>query len=244
MKLSMITGTSRGLGLSITKHLLSIGWNVVGIMRSAANILDSKYIHLTVDLSDIEKLTTLLTDWIENGDLNKYSELHFIHNASVFWPVNLLPLIETKDLQKSLNINFTSAAVMSQILISKLQPIGLPLKITFISSPAASIGIPGAAPYCAAKAALESLVKTIHSETSFYKTKVECISFMPGRIYTEMQAEMRSYSKEQFPMVDRYKALHEKQELQSPEKVAKLFCENIMEGKFESGKSYSIDNFR
>ena len=67
---------------------------------------------------------------------------------------------------------------------------------------------------------------------------------MPGRIDTEMQAEMRSYSKEQFPMVDRYKALHEKQELQSPEKVAKLFCENIMEGKFESGKSYSIDNFR
>ena len=134
-------------------------------------------------------------------------------------------------------MNLVSAALMSQALLSFFETTNIPLKIILMSSPAASIGIPGAAIYWAAKAGMEALVRVIHSEISFYKNAVKCISFMPGRIDTDMQAEMRSYSKEAFPVVDRYKGFHEKGELQNPKSVAKMFCENLMEKDFEAGRA-------
>ena len=243
MKLAIVTGSSRGLGLAIVQRLLLERFQVLGLSRTAPNNLGAGYSHLLIDLNAIVLMKDLLGKCLERNDLSNLDEIILIHNASVFGPVGLLPSLHDDDIQNSLNLNLVSGAVLSQLLISHSVKMKVPLKILFISSPAAMIGIPGATIYCIAKAGLESLVKGIHSEIPYYQNSVKCVSFMSGRIDTEMQTEMRSYSKDRFPMVERYQGFHEKGELQKPGFVANIFCENLILKDIESGRAYSIADF-
>ena len=204
---------------------------------------DPNYTHVAADLADLDSSGKALKAALEDLDLSQLTEVHFIHNAYAFLPVGLLPNLDANEIRRSIDVNLVSGVLLSQIILSVFAKSKIALRMIFISSPAATIGIPGATVYCATKAGVESLVRGIHSETSYYSNPVKCISFMPGRIDTGMQTEMRSYSKDQFPVVDRYKGFHEKGELQDPKKVAKIFCENLIERDVDSGHAYSINEF-
>ena len=58
----IVTGSSSGIGLSITKALLKNKANVLGISRRNPNFSNKNYHHIQFDLSNIEteyeKLTT------------------------------------------------------------------------------------------------------------------------------------------------------------------------------------------
>src|SRR4051812_44542989 len=100
MKLAIITGSSRGLGLAITQHLLTSDWNVLGLSRSTPKEkLSSNYTHLSFDLADLNAPETLIQK-LKSMNLTSFSEIFFIHNASAFWPVGLLPNLKADEIQK------------------------------------------------------------------------------------------------------------------------------------------------
>jgi NAD(P)-dependent dehydrogenase (short-subunit alcohol dehydrogenase family) len=46
-----VVGNSDGIGLALTKRLLTTGWTVVGLSRSASEIDDDRYTHRVADVS-------------------------------------------------------------------------------------------------------------------------------------------------------------------------------------------------
>lgn len=48
---AVVTGTSRGLGVAIAEDLLSVGYDVVGISRSASPIRHERFVHSPADIS-------------------------------------------------------------------------------------------------------------------------------------------------------------------------------------------------
>lgn len=50
-KLALIIGNSGGIGLALTKQLLSIGWQVIGFSKSNSEIEDTMYRHVLVDVT-------------------------------------------------------------------------------------------------------------------------------------------------------------------------------------------------
>lgn len=55
MKTVVITGTSRGLGLSIAKKFIDAGWHVIGIGRTSPTALQN-YTHYTADIVNMSEV--------------------------------------------------------------------------------------------------------------------------------------------------------------------------------------------
>src|SRR5437016_3775633 len=58
--LILITGASRGIGRSLTEHLLEHGHAVVGCSRKASNLTHSRYEHVVADVTSEDQVTHLL----------------------------------------------------------------------------------------------------------------------------------------------------------------------------------------
>ena len=56
---ALLIGNSDGIGLVVTKELLKLGWEIVGISRSTSPIEDSLYRHFIAEVQDDEFLTKL-----------------------------------------------------------------------------------------------------------------------------------------------------------------------------------------
>ena len=69
MKRAIITGASSGIGYEISKRLLKLGFEVIGISRNIADLIDNKnFTHIKCDLSD-EKQTLSLCKNLKKEDI-------------------------------------------------------------------------------------------------------------------------------------------------------------------------------
>ena len=94
----IVTGSSSGIGLSITKSLLKNNANVFGISRRTPNFHNKKYQHIEFDLSKIEsmyeKLGKLIKDkpidgLISNAGTGKLESLENFSPKQIFEFINL-----------------------------------------------------------------------------------------------------------------------------------------------------------
>lgn len=243
MKLAVVTGTSRGLGRAVAAELIEKGYQVLGLGRTSSSELDacSSYRHVAFDLGASEtSMPPILTA------LEKYcirSELVFIHNASVIRPVGLISHLTQSDVRTGMEINLVAPILLSQAILRYCEGKKVPLRMIHISSSAAERAIPGLNLYAVAKAGLEMLVRSIHSESS-ENGGVICIGFRPGRMNTEMQAEMRSFPESEFPAVGRYQDSYEMGLLTDPGIVAAAFVEKLVLPPVESGRIYSYEELK
>ena len=51
---AMLVGNSDGIGLSTTRRLLAVGWDIIGVSRSESPIASATYHHRVADVSDNE----------------------------------------------------------------------------------------------------------------------------------------------------------------------------------------------
>ena len=79
MKWAVVTGSSSGLGLAMTAHLLDQGWNVAGGSRSGTDIEHENFYDLELDVTDevaVEEFYTTLRELTPKVHL-------FIQNAGI-----------------------------------------------------------------------------------------------------------------------------------------------------------------
>lgn len=213
-KYAFVTGASAGLGKAICEELLISGWKVFGISRSHT-ILHQNYISIFCDLSLPGNLAEVK---FESFDA---SNLLLINNAGSLGEIGPVGSIADEEIIQTISLNLTAAAVLSNKFLKQTQALDCPKTIINISSGAGRNAYDGWATYCSTKAGLDMFSSAVAKELNLSgNSATRIFSIAPGVIDTQMQEEIRSKSVNEFSSVERFKLMHQNNQLSTPESTA------------------------
>ena len=179
----IITGTSSGIGMKISKFLLKNNNFIWGCSRRKATINHKKYNHSKIDLSNLSDILKW-TKKIKKKSQGKIDLL--ICNASVL-NRSLNMHEDKKNIQKTINTNLTSKILLSKY-ISDLMIKKKKGTIIFFSSVASVIKQEGTSSYSASKSAIETFSEVLAKELKKFQVKVHTlrIIFLPTRLSKDL----------------------------------------------------------
>lgn len=175
---TMITGTSRGIGRRLAEHYLGRDHRVVGCSRSGADWEAEGYWHIPVDVSDEDGVRGLFADVRQRfGGLD-----HLINNAGVA-SMNHSLVTPVSTVRKILETNVVGTFLFSREA-AKLMRKGGRGRIVNLTTVAVPLKLPGEAAYAASKAAVESLTEILAREFEEFGITVNAVG--PGPIETDL----------------------------------------------------------
>ena len=209
-KVAFITGSSKGVGKALCRLLLRKNYIVFGYSRTNT-INHSNFNHLKIDLSNLKKVQKITFPKLKN-------DVILINNAAKIG--NIMPLHLKKGLNiiDEYNLNIISPSLLCAKFINNY--IDNNKLIINVSSGAANNSIASWSTYCATKSALDSLTAVIKEEKH---DKLSVFSIRPGIIDTTMQKRIRQANPNLFPLLDKFIAYYNNNELENTELVARKF---------------------
>ncbi len=95
---ALLVGNSDGIGLAMTKRLLAMGWNVIGVSRSDSPLRDEGYEHRVVDVGDVT-YPGVVTELVSGAPVDLC-----VYCAGIGEPLDLL---EMDDEVRIIDVNLT-----------------------------------------------------------------------------------------------------------------------------------------
>ncbi len=188
-KVVVITGASRGIGEASARELAAQGAKVVLVARSKAKIeaiakdinsSGARALALSADVSDYNSVENLFVQTIA-----KYGKLDvLINNAGLIEPIAKFSETEPEAWTRTVSVNLVGAYNCIRAAIDKFNN---DATIINLSSGAAFTALEGWSAYCASKAGLAMLTKSIGLE----HPQINIYGFAPGLVDTPMQAQIR-----------------------------------------------------
>lgn len=184
----LVTGASSGIGEVVSKFLSSQGYGIVMVARNSeklrelSQILPSKNIYVSYDLSDLEHIEDIFT--ICKEKMIKLDGL--VHCAGIN---NDIPIRsnDIKVMQDVTTINYFSFVEMGKYFCKKKYS-NDGASVVAISSSAADACMKGMCTYSASKAALNASVKVMGKE--FLKRHQRVNAVMPSFVDTPMAKQV------------------------------------------------------
>ncbi|MFC5773534.1 (S)-benzoin forming benzil reductase [Ectobacillus antri] len=248
MRYAIVTGTSRGLGEAIVRKLLEQEIIVFSISRSRNTSLEefakqtnTLFYPFGFDLSNIDSIADLTDEIFALMDVDSAQALYLINNAGMLAPIKPIGRAETKQLITNVHVNLLAPMLLTHEFLKRTQDAPVDKRIVNISSGAGTSPYYGWGAYCTAKAGINMFTRCIALEEEGKEYPVKVISFAPGVVDTDMQAEIRSTDKEDFMNVERFHALKEEDKLLSPDYVAQAVVNLLQANDFEQGGVIRID---
>jgi len=169
MKNAIVTGATSGIGLEISKVLLSEGYRVFGIGRDfkKSGLKDEYFIKKELDLTDIKAVKTLYSEL-------KSMPLDILVNSAGVGKFGLHEELTISDISNMIDINLKAPLLLSKLFIRKLKDSsGFIFNINSISAikPATHGCV-----YGATKAGLQHFGTSLFAESRKYGLKVVNIS--------------------------------------------------------------------
>ncbi|WP_026824944.1 MULTISPECIES: SDR family NAD(P)-dependent oxidoreductase [Exiguobacterium] len=230
MKLALVTGASRGLGRAISQELQSRGYEVVGLSRSQAE--EVTYQQLSVDLSNVSGINSAIeeiTPLLETAD-----SILLVQNAAWIEPIHRVGQLDGDKVTAHVHANLLAPMLLANAVLA----FDKPTELIHVTSGAAKRPISGWSAYCGTKAALDHFTNTLALEL---EGTPHCAAlFNPGVMDTSMQTEIRSSSEDAFADLEQFRSYETEGRLRSPETVARVFAEQLIDRSLENGKTYSI----
>jgi glucose 1-dehydrogenase len=181
-RVTIVTGAAQGLGLAIARRFVEEGARVLladlnaGALAGVAQQLGQPSVVVDVaQRADVQRMVAYATERMGPVDV-------LVNNAGVFRSASLLELSED-DFDLTLAVNLKSVlfgiqAVAPQMIERRRG------SIVNVASVAAVLGSPGAAAYCASKAAVAQLTNVAAIELAPHNVRVNALG--PGTFATEM----------------------------------------------------------
>lgn len=242
MNVYIITGTSSGIGGAIARHLVDAGEGVISISRREniplnriAETNSSFFRHFTFDLTRTDKIPELMKNIFASFKDIKPEGIALINNAGTLDPIGPSGNLDSTLIEIHHKTNLLAPAILIDAFIRLTKPLKVSRSIMNISSGAAYKPYAGWSNYCASKAGLDMLTRSIAMEQSDEAFPVRIISLAPGIVETSMQQKIRATSAEQFPMQKKFADLYENRGLSEPDAVAARIIPLIFSDQPESG---------
>ncbi|MBL8582902.1 MAG: SDR family NAD(P)-dependent oxidoreductase [Rhizobiaceae bacterium] len=185
----IVTGASRGVGLAAARVLAGEGYRLVLAVRSAASAgaLRQEFAEAAVVEADVASPDAAAV--VLQAGVDRWGRVDgLVNNAGVIEPIG--PLAQTDPLawEQSIRTNLLAPYAFTRALLS-IKPDGSRRRIVNVTSGAALQALEGWSAYCAGKAGLAMLTRSVHLE---YGAEAAAFSFLPGLVDTDMQATIRS----------------------------------------------------
>jgi len=178
VKIALVTGASRGIGLAIANALYAGGTHVVRLARSLADRSEDRRLDVRCDLTDPADLDRALA---RVGTAVGLPDI-IVNNAGIFF---IKSLAETTpgDFTRTLTTNLTSAFLVARALVPQMVQRGSGHLVT-IGSISDYIGFSGSTAYAASKFGLRGMHEVIRQETA--KSGVRTTLISPGPVNTDL----------------------------------------------------------
>jgi 3-oxoacyl-[acyl-carrier protein] reductase len=226
-KVALVTGASRGIGRAIALTLSGYGAIVVvnycGSKNKADEVVNQikenggTAIAYQADIADFEAVKTMFSDIIK-----EYGRIDILVNNAGITRDNLILKMSEEDFDAVIHTNlkgvFNCLKQASRIMLKQKEG-----RIINISSISGVVGNPGQANYCAAKAGVIGITKSLAKELGSRGITVNAVA--PGYINTDMTAVLKEDLKEKVTELIPLKRLGEVEDI--AETVAFLASDKV-----------------
>lgn len=217
LRVACVTGVSRGLGVALAAELLTRGFEVVGLGRSAdASLTGPRFRFVAADLSRLDALDGIAARMFADVAARAPTAAVLINNAATAGPVGPIGTLAADELADAFAVNLAAPALLANAFVRALAGRAR-LRVVDISSGSAVHALAGTAAYCAAKAGLEMLGAAAATESS----GATFVTIRPGIIDTPMQAYVRAQPVERLPNVGMFHGFHASGSLRPPAETAR-----------------------
>lgn len=195
-KVAIVTGGSRGIGKAIALRLAAEGAKVVvtattpeGADKTAAEIRQNggQAVGFAANVADVKQVEALMKTTVE-----QFGGLHILVNNAGITRDNLVMRMSDEDWNAVITTNLTGTfncmRAASKIMMKQRSG-----KIINLTSVVALMGNKGQANYCAAKAGVIGLTKSVARELASRNVQINAIA--PGFITTDMTAVLPEAAK-------------------------------------------------
>lgn len=188
MKLVLVTGATRGLGLAITERLAASGkYRVIGTGRTLSNGLKSlmqkddmedRIVYRQLDLNDTDGIHDFII-----GLTKAFGPLYGLVNNAALGHDGILATMHEKEIAELIRVNIQAPILLSKYA-SRSMLTRLEGRIIQISSIIATTGFKGLSVYAASKASLVGLTRSLARELG--KGGITVNAVLPGYMETDM----------------------------------------------------------
>lgn len=193
-KVAVVSGGSKGLGLSISKRLLAEGYSVATFSRKCSAELENlmgqygdKIYWESLDITDSKGLSKFLKNVRE-----KLGRVGYLVNSAGMAPEGLLTLMKMDEISRMIQVNLEGSVRLSQLCVKQMMVAGFGVIIN-ISSIVGIRGFKGVGAYSATKAALDGFTRSLSKELGAAGIRVNSIA--PGFMETDMTSELTDKQK-------------------------------------------------
>ncbi|WP_066272448.1 SDR family NAD(P)-dependent oxidoreductase [Hydrogenophaga palleronii] len=230
--LTILTGGSRGMGLSMAKqslrsngHLLTIARHVNAELADKARRQDATLTQWTQDLADTTDAGQRLAEWLADLDAATIASATLINNAGVIPRIGPLDECPPSELANALRVGLEAPMQLTAAFLrsTRIWVEGGwrgPRKVLNISSGLGRRAMAAQAPYCAAKAGMDHFTRCCALEEAQRPHGAQLVSLAPGVIDTDMQIQLRAGDPAAFPDRERFVELKNQGQLTSPDEAA------------------------
>lgn len=188
-KIAVVSGGSKGLGLSICNTLLGAGYKVSTFSRSNTNEINElqdkytdRFFWSSVDIGDYDSLKAYVSEVKK-----RFGRIGYLVNSAGVATENLLTMTSDEDVSKMLDVNLRGTIGLSKMCVKHMivNKFGV---IVNISSIVGMRGYKGVGAYSATKSAIDGLTRSMAGELGYLGIRVNSVA--PGFMATEMTEDL------------------------------------------------------
>ena len=177
-RIVLITGTSRGLGKSLSRHFLDQGDTVIGCARSEADLVHDRYHHYKLDVTSEKDVTGLLFRLRKT-----FPRLDALINNAGIASMNAFALTPADTVRRILETNVVGTFLFCQKSLSLLKKSPAPGIVNFTTI-AVPLKLEGESIYAASKSAIETMTQVLAKEYAPFG--ITCNAIGPSPIDTAL----------------------------------------------------------
>jgi len=235
--LYVVTGASRGIGWTLVRRIVEQRDSaVLAISRSGVPEKLASVEELNCDLAETQGQRVAITALKRKLAEHQWQSATLVNNAGMVEPVGPVERYDLDTLNRNLGVNLVAAIALMQVFVDAST--SMPKRAVInISSGAGRAPVFGWTAYCAAKAGLDMASQVVVFENQRRKNPVRVTSLAPGMTDTAMQGVIRERTEDEFPIVERFKAMKAEGKLQDADAVAAKILRLHLAGKLPDGVS-------